>query len=375
MVPQFAPHHAISSDNGSRCCRWSRCVQLVVFAAIAVRSVGAEAAEAAAVETQYMPQAARRNRDGAKVLPPGVSTHFKRPAVVVPHGPLGAKRPFVYNHVAKTGGTFVKNTLRGLFGENVTILEEWQGLRGLDGLLPREGPGRPFVLGAIRAPCDYYLSLWTFTSGGTRDRVVATAPELRKNLGQADGASFPPSPENVRRFQRWVRDLATPSLNLLTIRFWFSYFREGNPCQPRRGDICAGRRSKFESLRAEIEEDLSKVKNLKDVGDCWLRTEVLEEDLATCLQRYATEEGVALNQTRFDEVRRTREKNKSGRRGSCREFYDNDTRRFILDRDRLVLPLFGYGSCCADGDGDGDAESRGDVDEEAAGARRERREL
>jgi len=263
----------------------------------------------------------------------------------VQHGPLGAERPFIYNHVAKTGGSFVKNMLVGLFGlGNLTILEEWQGLDAVE--LPRSGPKRPFVLGATRAPCDYYTSLWSFTSGGTMDAVVRSLPSIGKYLGKDQESGYS-TPEDIGRFRQWVKGLASESLNLLTARVWFSYFKKGNPCKPRFGDVCGGPKSKYESLVEEIERDLSSAA-LSDMADCWLRTEHLEEDLEVCLQQYEREAGIELDWQLFNELRQKVTKNRSKRRASCAEYYDEETRSLVVTKDKHVVRLFGYDDCCAE---------------------------
>lgn len=261
----------------------------------------------------------------------------------MPHGPMGAERPLVYNHLAKTGGTFVKNMMLGMFGKEITILEEWQGVKSLG--LPTSGPTRPFVIGAIRDPCDYYVSLWTFSSGGTVDIVVKSVPGLSDHFGKSKESGFT-SKSDLQRFRRWLRDLASDSLNLLSARFWFSYFKAGNPCMPWKGEVCAGKTSKFEGMADEINGDLAAAESLHDIADCWIRTENLNEDLEMCLKIYEEEAGVALDWELFEELKAKKIRNKSERK-SCDIYYDDVTRNIVAKKDRHVARLFGYDSCCS----------------------------
>eukprot|EP00929_Paragymnodinium_shiwhaense_P121987 TRINITY_DN94480_c0_g1_i1.p1 TRINITY_DN94480_c0_g1~~TRINITY_DN94480_c0_g1_i1.p1 ORF type:complete len:327 (-),score=38.04 TRINITY_DN94480_c0_g1_i1:55-1035(-) len=301
-----------------------------------------------AADAQYDPQARKGGgvgRGKGRQKPDGISASIRQANAVTTHGPLGALRPFVYNHVAKTGGSFVKNMLLGLFPrEDLTIVEEWQGLQELG--FDKTGPRRPFVMGAIRAPCDYYLSLWSFTSGGTMDRVVRTVPESFQFHGQDEAEGYN-TPADIERFRQWIRAIASEHSNLLTNRFWFSYFKSGNPCLPREGDVCAGPNSKFETMLMEINANLTSVGSLSDVADCWLRTEHLEADLEKCLYQYSAEAGVPIDWEFFHKMRRQKEKNSSGRKGSCQDFYDDETRQLVMTTDKHVVRLFGYEGCCA----------------------------
>merc|ERR1712216_202551 len=228
-----------------------------------------------------------------------------------------------------------------LFGSEATILQEWNGMKALD--LPTSGPKRPFVVGAIRHPCEYYVSLWAFSSGGPIDIVVRSLPSLQQYLGR-DKDSHYASPADIARFRKWVRHLSGPEFNLLSTRFWFSYFKDRNPCRAFEGDVCVGSRSKYAAMEDEIRSDLSAM-NVSSVADCWIQTVTLEADFEACLKKYEALTGVPIDWRRFFELKETRYRNKS-KRAKCREYFDEETMSFVMERDRLIVEKFGYETCC-----------------------------
>jgi hypothetical protein len=286
---------------------------------------------------------------GPPAPPPGAMKKMKKGPLnmevnAATDGPNGAARPFVYNHVAKTGGSFVKNIMAQLFEDKGTILEEWHGVKTLK--LPTEGPKRPFVVGAIRHPCEYYVSLWAFTSGGITDVVVGSLPPLRQYLGRDTASNFS-SAEDIQRFRKWVRELSGPEFNLLSTRFWFSYFKPGNPCQAFRGDVCVGASSKYTQMTEEIRGDLASM-DISKLADCWLETSSLEQDFEECLRQYEAATGVPIDWVKYRELAGNRHKNKSTR-SKCEDYYDEDTMSFVMERDRHIADGFGYTTCCPGG--------------------------
>merc|ERR1712048_225171 len=197
-------------------------------------------------------------------------------------------------------------------------LQEWNGLKALS--LPTEGPKRPFVVGAMRHVCDYYVSLWAFSSGGPIDIVVKSLPELQKHLGRDHESSYS-TPADIKRFRKWVKGLSGPEFNLLSTRFWFSYFKERNPCQAFRGDVCVGKDGVYakSAISDEIREDLSAM-NVSTLADCWIETSRLETDFEACLKKYETVTGVPIDWKKFYELKRTRYRNKS-KRSKCQSYY------------------------------------------------------
>merc|ERR1719235_1782903 len=57
-----------------------------------------------------------------------------------------------YVHLGKTGGSFMRWALPRLIEGGVGVVDEAAGLR--------DTPRLPFVLGGMRNPCDFYVSVW-----------------------------------------------------------------------------------------------------------------------------------------------------------------------------------------------------------------------
>ena len=69
--------------------------------------------------------------------------------------------PLVYKHMSKTGGTYLREVLQEVFGDDVLLLSDFAPTWDF---LPRNLSARtPFLLGSVREPCDYYVSLWTYS--------------------------------------------------------------------------------------------------------------------------------------------------------------------------------------------------------------------
>merc|ERR1712224_239626 len=100
-------------------------------------------------------------------------------------------------------------------------------------------------------------------------------------------------------------------------------------------------------MRTEIEQDLVGA-NMSDIADCLLRTEHLEVDMRGCLKKYERETGnvFTFDWTLFEELVRKKERNKSERKGSCEDFYDEETKKLVLTKDSHIVRLFGYDQCC-----------------------------
>jgi len=210
----------------------------------------------------------------------------------------------VYDHLPKTGGTFIKSHISRLIpDELLAVINEFDGLTGM------ERKANAFVLGSIRKPCPYYLSLWSFGShgyGSLWKHMTANGTKPSDLYGRS-----PPynNPEDLDRFSQWLEREA----GILTNRLNQSYgIHHTNP-------------------------------NSTSTVDCWVHTENLVHTLRACLEIYEGRGGVVdwghfpspedehINQ----EVHAT-----------CEEMYDEHREALVVAKDESVFKVFGFDSCC-----------------------------
>jgi len=262
---------------------------------------------------------------------------------------------FLYDHLPKAGGSFVRGVIAGGGSEgkvlpvaNVRIREESEGLTA-------EDRQRTFTVGSVRNPCDYYVSCWSFS------RHI---PEVVQTTG---GAAFYGTSEHlnttddIARFGKWLRNSMPGRLapGLLTARFLWSYFNES----------VAGARHPEPNLQGWSTHDrqiYAKAAAAFDPSsvDCWIRTEKLTADMRHCLALFEKRAGPGIvNWQQYEEIVARREvehamettsntkgeniwtKN-SDHQPTC-FYFDKATADYVYNTDKEIFAKFGYPACCA----------------------------
>lgn len=224
-------------------------------------------------------------------------------------------------------------------------------------------PGDRLVVGSIRNPWDWYVSLWAFgcqQQGAIRNRLVAGIPAsmlhvLRRNLthpgkwlqsarhmrllSHKDPAfwqSVYASSDDPALFRQWLRELFTeqgkclqpgayPFLpmnrfsGLMTFRFMrlftdYRFWKSG----------AAG---------IQTPPDLASVFERHGIVDRFIRTESLEHDVAALL----TELGVEVREADLKQQKT----NVSKRRGYA-FYYDEETVELVRNHERFIIETFEY---------------------------------
>lgn len=257
----------------------------------------------------------------------------------------------VYKHLSKTGGMYIRHLLlKALGGKAMHLIDEGEGLGPFRSAWAG-GRARPFVIGSMRNPCDYYVSLWAYNShdalAGGAGLMSKVSPELRPLLGLGNNSNFS-SADDVQRFRRWLRALASPRFNLLSTRFWIGYFSP----TPKKYQDCRTHKDcvKDIGLQLAIARDLEPT--LKPTGvDCWVFTESAQTDLRVCLDRYLRERNVTqVDWTYFDKkIARPGNLQHRSVHMPCAHYYDQDSVEFVRKMDRSLIDAFGFQSCCTEG--------------------------
>lgn len=286
---------------------------------------------------------------------------------------LPLKEVFVYNHLPKAGGSFVRGVLENskvLPPQNMRIVQEHESVLEKD----RQ---RFFTVGSVRNPCEYYVSAWSFGSkidDGTEKKGYLRFETLPEYRGVSEGFD---TPEDKEHFQKWLRyampEGAAPGL--LTSRMMWSYAPEsvmGIP-KPEPTMQTSDDRGKF--AKADFLKYQNAMSAFNDSNvDCWVRTEDIPSDLRHCLQKFEQRAGKRIvNWKAFEDLLAQRERehevfNWSTAAGTgrtetyiwtkrtghapCHFYFDKDSEEFVRKTDSLVFEKFNYTNCCHEGPSD-----------------------
>ncbi len=252
----------------------------------------------------------------------------------------------VYLELQKTASTLIGSILVDLFGAEHRYPKH--------GLLPADCRDR-FVVGSVRNPWDYYVSLWSFGSrgeGGLHQRLTQRhlrrasralprpgplLAELRKPT--ADWRSTYAEPLTPERFRSWLSKVhETRRAGQLEAPYGASGLRHVagyatyRYCRLYSGDL--------ESvLRASTPAELRSTAAADWLPDAFIRMERLADDLLEAVRQAGY---------RVDDVleRALRERteiavNRSEHRPYT-DYYDEGSRRLVAERDALLIERHGY---------------------------------
>jgi hypothetical protein len=270
----------------------------------------------------------------------------------------------VFLQLQKTAGTHIGRLL----------VEEFSGRErfGKHRPLPRGfDPGKRLIVGSIRNPWDWYVSLWTFGCRGrggpfersTAPRSVWNAlrdPGTRRVSGaRAALASrmlaarhewtrpagawrrLHADPADPRLFREWLklsldsrrrfdlfRDFGQSAVSayagMLTFLYELLYLRDNTVLFDRRI---------LPDLEALVRHDAQ-----NGILDGTIRTENLEQDLLQVLERA----GYALTPRQAERIENAEPTNTSDRRHALADFYDDEAREIVAAREALIVRKYGY---------------------------------
>jgi len=277
------------------------------------------------------------------VVGAGVTLSQSEPRVACPA--LNPPRGLLFVHVSKTGGTTMRHYMANVAKQaglpltyvNRTswpkILKRQQARQFVFNQdisrvpLTDEARRQFFVIAAIRPPCSYAFSLWSYRSNAVyrHQEGFTMSSSLRKAAGiwiqKFPASAFGVEPYNTTA-NREIFALAASSDS------------SGMDVEQRIG------------ARLGVPPG----GDLLDKVDCWVRTQSFDEDFARCLQQYAEcggESSLKLPHIKPSNV---------GHHVGCRSFFDDSnlssTASLLMERNpifanssRLGSKLFG-GSCC-----------------------------
>ena len=262
----------------------------------------------------------------------------------------------IFVELHKTASTHVKSILSEVLeGESV----------GKHNQLSRELLKRNrVVVGSIRNPWDWYVSLWGYGCDGRGGMFDSTANRSQQGIRGLGWTVNPRSAfarlienlfkkreriwqstyrdvEDAEAFRRWLRLVHTPE--------FFEDLGEGFAFWP--GNTEVGLMTyRYLSLFCVTEEDSTRLDDLASFEsivqfekeelfiDSFVRQESLEDDLGLILQDCGSS-----FYARFEDlIARKSKENTSSRKRDLSYYYDQESCRLVAERERVIIAKFGY---------------------------------
>jgi hypothetical protein len=206
------------------------------------------------------------------------------------------------------------------------------------------------ILGSVRDPWDWYVSLWAFgcsNHGGLHHRLVsdsrhshASAPGSATELeDRADWRITYSSVDNPSFFKKWLRMIHDPCRRYdlgegyaespISLYSGFYTYRYAYLYSETVEDLYSEAMASTENLRALIDNN---------VLDFTIHNERLEDDLLEALEQC----GIKLNPDQVQYIRSAQRTNASPGRYPASFYYDEETIELVHRRDAILIDQYGY---------------------------------
>mmetsp|Transcript_17601 Transcript_17601/g.31800 ORF Transcript_17601/g.31800 Transcript_17601/m.31800 type:complete len:292 (+) Transcript_17601:79-954(+) len=257
---------------------------------------------------------------------PSLSRNSTRPILVV-------------DHVPKCGGTFVNFMAnKSVDPLSLQLVHESDQLKQED-----LGQGK-MVVGMIRNPFDYYISMWAYQ--GWFRRVTAEQLESFRPLGDPAGTG----PLDADQFSRFLHFFSDKDLGLLSFLIYYSFldfdglikathYQYKGTIEDAFGDLTNG--------AAKKQQVISILKNFtlpSSPVDCWVHTESASNDTRACFTSFQGIGGM-VNFTAFEESLQQQVFNNISHVG-CSKLYTPELLDFVRSSDAELFRAFGYSLNC-----------------------------
>lgn len=262
------------------------------------------------------------------------------------------------NHNAKCGGTFVLPVLKRSV-PSMSYENEWTNLWTHETSNPHRNTADPdnakmtdFLIGLVRDPFSYYVSMWAFNSckaGAFRNAL--TKKEQHKvyaSRAHCEAGNVGADPDDRERFRNWLNLVIHPDVGLASMRFYFKYVRTTesgiNWMQERPGKCLDEHGLCVENgITADtIKQAFSQFGPQKDKL-CWVVTgEHIVDTLRACLGTFE-EVGGYVDWKAFDTaVSDASVKRNASPHGKISDMYDEASVQKILTADQYLFQHFSF---------------------------------
>lgn len=259
---------------------------------------------------------------------------------------------FIYLQLQKTGGTHIVNILN-----QVTEGE----IIGRHNRLPKKLQGSDkIILGSIRDPWDWYVSLWAYGCDGNGELFHRLTSKPRffghgykrhlfsailsfifdSNRQHIDWMQLYRSSKDPTLFRKWLSLIQDPKN-----RFYLGECYGGSSISHYYGFLTYRYAYLYSRVYKPLFTSQTKTSDLTDqyldhnnIVDYFIRNEHLEEDLIKILN-YCGIENIRLSKQKPYNLQRS---NESSRARSVCQYYDNETVEIINVREKYIIQKFGY---------------------------------
>lgn len=236
-----------------------------------------------------------------------------------------------YHHIAKTGITSIVDLL------NSSLEGFREGQNTLWAFMPtRQKEHGDFYIGSIRNPCNYYVSLWSYSSEHENSQLrknMSNDPETDRFFNVTSNKT---SADDKSKFHEFMNH-TMGEIGICTGRFAYGYVSLGNNPTFLTKQLSHDDVSKIQSKLNAFNTSLI---------DCWVSTETLTDDMAVCLRMLERQLHVHVNWTNFDEAA-THPKSNPSSHGPCKDYYNKELENLIVNKtDPIVFSKFGFDACC-----------------------------
>jgi hypothetical protein len=260
----------------------------------------------------------------------------------------------IYLHLQKTGGTHVTKIL-----SRYIPCEKSKQL--MHGSLPENYiQNSKYVVGSIRNPWDWYVSLWAYGCArrGSFTKKLTTRKYGRyiSRLGSAPASAlrgiWSERSKPVRQWAALYQDSKDPGLFREWLRLLLSPERKydigpeyacsmlstyAGAMTYRYIGIYTGGRSDGAVERITSAENLTAYDREYNVLDDVIRTESLHDDLI----RVIDAAGYVLDRRQIEDIRNAG-RTKTSTRHSTGQYYDNGTLDLVMEKERFLIEKYGY---------------------------------
>lgn len=241
----------------------------------------------------------------------------------------------VYDHMPKAGGTFLIKLLKAGVGTgNFGKRTEFQNLT-------QENIDLNFVVGSVRNPCDYYLSLWAYGvehGGAMRGNIW---PHKQRDFVYNATSWNKRSAADIDKFRKWVALINMKGRpGVMSVRFAKSY-----------GVLDRDIRAHYPP-QALTDEELDSVARALatpaylDRVNCWVKSETLEADSRRCLREWHANTGIPIDWASYRRTYRTANQLSSSH-GHCRAYFTPELAQAVRTLEAPIFRDFGYTTCCS----------------------------
>jgi len=240
----------------------------------------------------------------------------------------------IYDHMPKASGTFLGPLLQSAVGDdNFELRKEFDAASHRDS-------AQNFLIGSIRNPCNYYLSLWAY-GADQHGRLRLEIPPDKRDVYNTSSPNKDSKHDDIKKFHDWVWAVNRDGFpGIMSVRFARSYavmkdFPSFLPPSMMNATVLKSVRRALESP----ERILSRV-------SCWVRTESLDKDARACLTKWRDATGKKVDWKAYKTQYESGDQLQTAH-GKCGEYFTPGLAAKVRKLEAPMFGAFNYTTCCS----------------------------